>query len=85
MAEKRSNQKGVKGMAQRPLDVLHASLESPVLVGLKGGKEYRGTLKGYDMHMNVVLQNADELVDGKPTRRLGLVIIRGDNVVFISP
>ncbi len=72
-------------MAQRPLDVLHASLESPVLVGLKGGKEYRGTLKGYDMHMNVVLQNADEIIDGKPARRLGLVIIRGDNVVFISP
>jgi small nuclear ribonucleoprotein (snRNP)-like protein len=72
-------------MAQKPLDVLHSSLESPVLVGLKGGKEYRGTLKGYDIHMNVVLQNADELKDGNAVRRLGLVIIRGDNVVFISP
>ena len=71
--------------AQRPLDVLHGSLESPVIVGLKGGREYRGTLKGYDMHMNVVLQNADELKDGAAVRRLGLVIIRGDNVVFISP
>ncbi|MEK6978560.1 MAG: LSm family protein [Candidatus Hydrothermarchaeota archaeon] len=71
--------------AQRPLDVLHGSLESPVIVSLKGGREYRGTLKGYDMHMNVVLQNADELKDGAAVRRLGLVIIRGDNVVFISP
>jgi small nuclear ribonucleoprotein len=56
-----------------------------VLVNLKGGKEYRGTLKGYDIHMNVVLQNADELKEGSAVRRLGLVIIRGDNVVFISP
>ncbi len=71
--------------AQKPLDVLHNSLESPVIVGLKGGREYRGTLKGYDIHLNVVLQNADELTDGEPVRRLGCVIIRGDNVVFISP
>jgi small nuclear ribonucleoprotein (snRNP)-like protein len=71
--------------AKRPLDVLHNSLDSPVLVGLKGGREYRGILKGYDIHMNVVLQNADELKDGNAVRRLGLVIIRGDNVVFISP
>ncbi len=72
-------------MAPRPLDVLHNSLESPVLVGLKGGKEYRGTLKGYDVHMNVVLQNADELKDDNAIRRLGMIIIRGDNIVFISP
>lgn len=71
--------------AQKPLDVLHNSLESPVIVGLKGGREYRGTLKGYDIHLNVVLQNADELKEGEPARRLGCVIIRGDNVVFISP
>lgn len=72
-------------MAQKPLDVLHSSLESPVLISLKGGKEYRGTLKGYDIHMNVVLKNADELKEGKAVRRLGMVIIRGDSVVFISP
>ncbi len=71
--------------AKRPLDVLHNSLDSQVLVGLKGGREYRGILKGYDVHMNVVLQNADELKDGNASRRLGMVIIRGDNVVFISP
>ena len=44
---------------QKPLDVLHSSLNKQVLVGLKGGKEYRGVLKGYDIHMNVVLEGAD--------------------------
>jgi len=71
--------------AQKPLDVLHNSLDSPVIVGIKGGIEYRGKLKGYDMHMNLVLQNADEVKDGTAVRRLGMVIIRGDSVVSISP
>ncbi len=67
------------------MDVLNNSLELPVIVGLKGGSEYRGMLKGYDMHINLVLGNAEELKEGKAVRKLGLVIIRGDNVVFISP
>ncbi|MEE8358641.1 MAG: LSM domain-containing protein [Candidatus Hydrothermarchaeales archaeon] len=71
--------------ALRPLDLLHKTLESPVIVGLKNGKEYRGILKGYDIHMNVVLQNAEELENDKPVRTLGKIIIRGDSVVFISP
>lgn len=70
---------------QKPLDVLHNSLGSPVIVSIKGGVEYRGNLKGYDMHMNLVLQNADEVRDGKALRRLGIIIIRGDSVVSISP
>lgn len=70
---------------QKPLDVLHGSLGSPVIVSIKGGVEYRGKLKGYDMHMNLVLQNADEIKDGNAVRRLGVIIIRGDSVVSISP
>ena len=35
--------------------------------------------------MNVVLKNAEELVDGHVTRRLIIVIVRGDNVIYISP
>ena len=72
-------------MAERPLDVLHKTLESPVIVGLKGNKEYRGTLKGYDIHMNIVLEDAEELNAGEAQRKLGKVIIRGDSVIFISP
>ncbi len=71
--------------AQKPLDVLHNSLGSPVIVTIKGGIEYRGKMQGYDMHMNLVLQNADEVIDGKAVRRLGTVILRGDSVVSISP
>lgn len=69
----------------KPLDVLNQALNKNVLVGLKGRMEYRGVLDGYDPHMNVVLRNAEEFRDGLMTRRLGVVIVRGDNVIYISP
>lgn len=42
-------------------------------------------LKVFDLHMNLVLNDAEELQDGEVTRRLGVVLIRGDNIVYISP
>mgnify|MGYP000418683058 CR=1 FL=1 len=60
-------------MADRPLDVLEATLDEDVTVTLKGGDTVDGTLTGYDQHMNLV-------VEGENT-----TIIRGDNVVSIQP
>jgi len=72
-------------MANRPLDILNKALQTPVIVRLKGGREFRGVLNGYDIHMNLVLQNAEEIQEGEVVRRLGSVVIRGDTVVFVSP
>lgn len=72
-------------MPVRPLDILNKSLKSPVIVRLKGGREFRGTLDGYDIHMNLVLLDAEEIQDGKIVKKVGSVIIRGDTVVFVSP
>ena len=69
----------------RPLDVLNRALNAPVIVRLKGGREFRGILNGYDIHMNLVLINAEEIQEGEVTRKLGSVVIRGDTVVFVSP
>jgi small nuclear ribonucleoprotein len=74
-------------MAERvkPLDVLNKSLDKHVLVCLKGQKEYRGTLDSYDQYMNIVLRDAEELSNDEIKRKHALSIIRGDNILYISP
>ncbi|MCL2147988.1 MAG: small nuclear ribonucleoprotein [Methanomassiliicoccaceae archaeon] len=69
----------------KPLSVLSQSTSKNVIVELKGKREYRGVLDGYDPHMNVVLKNAEEFHNGEPVRKISLVIVRGDNVIYISP
>ncbi len=54
-------------------------------MGLKGGRELRGKLLAFDVHVNLVLENAEEISGNEAKRRYGTMIIRGDNVVFISP
>ncbi|HJH30433.1 MAG TPA: small nuclear ribonucleoprotein [Methanosarcinaceae archaeon] len=72
-------------MENRPLDILNGSLNTPVIVRLKGAREFRGELQGYDVHMNLVLDKAEEIRDGESVRKMGSVVIRGDNVVYVSP
>ena len=74
-----------KEMSKRPLDILDQVLNrEPVIVSLKGDRELRGVLQGYDVHMNLVLDQAEEVTDGAP-HRIGTLIVRGDNVIYISP
>jgi small nuclear ribonucleoprotein len=40
---------------------------------------------GFDPHVNLVLEEAEELKNGEVVRRYGKMVIRGDNVIFISP
>ncbi len=73
--------------SQKPLDLLSKSLDQRVLIKLKGGRELRGKLRGFDQHMNLVLENAEEVVygDEENIKNLGTIIVRGDNVIIISP
>jgi len=77
-------QEGEGWMGTRPLDVLNDALGSSVLVRLKGAREFRGTLTGYDIDMNLLLEEAEEILEDG-TRKLGVVIVRGDNIVYVSP
>jgi small nuclear ribonucleoprotein len=70
---------------QRPLDTLGQANNSPVLIKLKDEKEISGILQSFDMHINLVLNDAEELENGEVLRRLGTILIRGDNIVYISP
>ncbi|HVB12716.1 MAG TPA: LSm family protein [Nitrososphaerales archaeon] len=65
--------------------VLDESLGKIVLIKLKGGKVIRGNLQGFDQHMNLVLESSEEVADDGKTTSLGMIVVRGDNVVIISP
>ena len=71
-------------MENRPLDILNNSLNTPVIVRLKGAREFKGELQGYDVHMNLVLDKAEEIKDGESMQKVDSVVIRGDNVVYVS-
>jgi len=70
---------------ERPLDVLNNAKGKKVLVQLKNNQQMVGTLLAFDIHINVVLDNAKEIVDGEEKRSMGLTFLRGDTIIFISP
>lgn len=69
---------------QRPLDALNDSKEKRVLIELKNGTKYSGILKAFDIHINIVLGDAEQLVNGEVKRKLGKVFIRGDTITLIT-
>ena len=72
-------------MAETTHRVLGESIGSIVLVKLRGVNEVRGRLKSYDQHLNLVLEDAEEVMPDGATRKLGTIVIRGDTVLLISP
>lgn len=67
------------------VQILEESIGKTVLIRLRGGKSIRGQLKGFDQHLNLVLDKAEDVTDTENIKELGLIIVRGDNVVMISP
>ncbi|MDH5267541.1 MAG: LSm family protein [Candidatus Bathyarchaeota archaeon] len=72
-------------MSEMATKILEESLERIVLVRLRGGKSLRGKLKGFDQHLNLVLEETEDMTDKANVKKLGAIIVRGDNVVIISP
>jgi len=72
-------------MAETAHKLLAESLGNLVLVKLKGNKEVRGLLKSYDQHMNLVLSDSEEIQSDGGGKKMGTIVIRGDNVILISP
>jgi len=83
-----------------PLNLLERSMNRKLTLLLKDGRTLEGKLVGFDEYMNMVLddteetmkvhrknQDKDEGAEDPETkvRRLGTVILRGNNVVTIAP
>lgn len=69
----------------RPLDALNHARNKQVIVELKNKTQITGKLKAFDIHINVVLDDATEHENGEMKRKLNTTFIRGDMIVLISP
>ncbi len=72
------------------MELLRDSIGTQVLVEMKGRKKVKGKLLGYDQHLNLILENAEEITFDPETNTESVVaienvIVRGDNVVIVSP
>ena len=69
---------------QRPLDVLGSSQDKRVIIRMKSGESITGVLKAFDQHINIWLDEA-EIQGSTDGVKLGKVLVRGDNIVLVSP
>ncbi len=72
-------------MSEMTTEILQESLGKIVLVRLKGGKSLRGKLRGFDQHLNLVIDETEDTTEPESVKKLGILIVRGDNVIIISP
>ncbi|MHC1624684.1 MAG: LSM domain-containing protein [Methermicoccaceae archaeon] len=69
-----------------PIKAVQSHLGKKIQVEMKGDVTVlEGTLEGVDQYMNMHLEDTVELIDDERKRMLGSVIIRGNNIVMISP
>lgn len=77
--------------SQEPLDLVRYQLDETVLVKLRGAREMKGKLQGYDSHCNMVISEAEEYIyevngSSEPiVKKTEMVFVRGDSVILISP
>ena len=63
---------------------LNKMVGAQVKVKLKWGMCYKGDLVSFDEYMNLQLANTEEIVNGKFKGALGEVLIRCNNVLYVS-
>jgi len=71
--------------SKNPISILQNAQNSVILLRLKDGTEYKGMLKEIDAYMNMILEDATEIMDGSPVAKYNEIFIRGNNLLFIKP
>jgi|YelNatPaOPRAMG01_1025707.scaffolds.fasta_scaffold48368_4 small nuclear ribonucleoprotein len=71
--------------SDQTLKELENYIGKSILIRVKGGWSIRGVLLGYDAHMNLVLSDAEEIFKNEVKKMSGMSVIRGDNIILVSP
>ena len=70
-------------MADEISTLMSNSKGKVVLLRLRNTKTIQGTLKDFDIHMNLTMENAEDISDEKH-EQLGKILLRGDNIIAVS-
>jgi len=70
-------------MADEISTLMSNSKNKSVLLRLRNNKTIKGNLLDFDVHMNLSLNDAEDISDEK-TEKLGKILLRGDNILAIS-
>ncbi len=70
-------------MAYEISTLMNNTKEKVVLIRLRNTKTIQGILKDFDLHMNLTLEDAEDISDEKH-EKLGTILIRGDNILSVS-
>ena len=70
-------------MAYDITTLMNDSKDKVILIRFRNTKTIQGALKEFDIHMNLTLEDAEDISDEK-TEKLGTILIRGDNILSIS-
>lgn len=72
-----------------PSELVERCVGSPLWVLMKGEKEMTGTLRGFDVYVNMVLEDVTEYemtANGRvETGRMDQILLNGNNVAILVP
>ncbi len=68
----------------KPTNFLNEILNENIELLLKDGRNLKGKLIGFDDHMNLVMDDTTEETEER-RRRLGTIVLRGNNLVSLNP
>ena len=70
-------------MADEISTLMRNSKDKVVLLRLRNTSSIQGILKDFDIHMNLTLDDAEDVTESNP-KKLGKILLRGDNILLIS-
>ena len=71
-----------------PSELIDRCIGSRIWVIMKGDKEIVGTLRGFDVYVNMVLDNVIEIdttAEGRKTTNLDQILLNGNNIALLVP
>ena len=70
-------------MADEISTLMSNSKGKVVLLRLRNTKTLQGVLQDFDIHMNLTLEDAEDISEEKH-EKLGKILLRGDNILLVS-